>query len=65
MYSCRSGRHTWFNAADAEKCCDPSWRRILVVGDVCGASHIIAESGTLLGRRWMRVDDAPERDEEA
>jgi hypothetical protein len=63
LYPCRSGHHTWFNAADAEKCCDPLWRRILVVGDVRGATNIIAEGNTLLGRRWVRVDDAREQNE--
>jgi hypothetical protein len=51
MYPYRSGRHTWLDAAHAAKCCDPTWRRILVVGDVRGATPIIAEGGTLLGRR--------------
>jgi hypothetical protein len=58
MHLCRSGCHTWFNAADAEKCCDPSWRRILLVGDVRGATHIVADGSTLIGRRWVRVEGA-------
>jgi hypothetical protein len=66
MYPCRSGRHTWLDAADAEKCCNPAWRRILVVGDVRDATHIIAEGDTLLGRRWVRVtDQTPGQDTEA
>jgi hypothetical protein len=36
------------------------------VGDVRGATHIIAEGGTLLGRRWVRLaDDAIRQTEEA
>src|SRR5262245_49669047 len=56
MHPCKSGRHTWFNADDAQ-CCDPAWRRILVVCEVRDATHGIAESSTLMGRRWVRVGD--------
>jgi hypothetical protein len=65
MYPCRARRHTWFHQADAEKCCDSAWRRILVVGDVRNATHIIVEGSTLMGRCWVRVDDATPQNQEA
>jgi hypothetical protein len=66
MSTCRSGHHIWFYGADAEKCCNPAWRRILVVGDARDATHIIAEGDTLLGRRWVRIiDQTPGQDTEA
>lgn len=32
MPKCRSGRHYWTRPEDAEKCCNPKWRRVLLVG---------------------------------
>jgi len=27
---CRSGRHVWTDPLDAERCCSPEWRRMVV-----------------------------------
>lgn len=29
---CRSGQHEWSNEKDARHCCQPGWKRILLVG---------------------------------
>lgn len=28
---CRSGKHAWLTQGRADKCCNPSWRKILLV----------------------------------
>lgn len=55
MYKCNSGNHVWFNKADADKCCDPNWRRVLVIGS-SGESNAMICEGLLMGRKWVRVE---------
>lgn len=28
---CRSGKHTWLTQGRADKCCNPSWRKVLLI----------------------------------
>lgn len=28
--TCRSGRHSWLQESDAQRCCNPDWQRVLV-----------------------------------
>lgn len=60
MYQCTSGRHWWTDKVDASRCCDPAWRRILVVlqpGEPPPAnlSSLQVIGGALTGRQWVRV----------
>ena len=59
MYPCTSGRHTWLNAADAEKCCDGAWRRILVV-ERLGWANDIPDATVNAGRVEFASDEGPE-----
>ena len=56
---CQSGKHFWTDKADAEKCCDPAWQRILLVGADTAESDVPlqydAEAKTCYGRKWERV----------
>jgi hypothetical protein len=40
---CRSGRHTWFEQEDADRCCDPRYRRELRL------------KGTYARRVWVHI----------
>lgn len=52
MHKCKSGNHWWLNKADADKCCDPQWKRALVVGGFGESNPMICE-GVPMGRRWV------------
>lgn len=52
-YMCRRGVHLWFDQADAEKCCDPAWKRILVLYD---GTHQQLCAGVPCGRKWVKAD---------
>jgi hypothetical protein len=56
---CVSGRHVWTDHTDAEKCCHPEWRRLLLVGQAAKESETPLQvepvSGAIYGRRWQRV----------
>jgi hypothetical protein len=54
---CCSGLHAWFDKADAEKCCDPGWRRVLLVNNMRGAETVRydEDEGVFFGRKWVRV----------
>jgi hypothetical protein len=56
---CVSGRHAWFDKADAEKCCNPRWRRALLLGaDVRDSEvplQVDAQACAAYGRRWELV----------
>lgn len=63
MFTCQSGRHTWLNAADADKCCHPEWRRVLCIEGPGrplppDATSIVTDDslGARYGRRWLRVE---------
>lgn len=63
MYRCQSGRHWWLSAESAERCCNPEWRRVLVVqrpGEAlpADAENVGRAAGVLYGRQWVRVDGA-------
>ncbi len=54
---CMSGLHEWTDQADAEKCCHPDWKRILLVGnDAFKGSETPLQyaCGTVYGRKWVR-----------
>ena len=44
MPKCRSGRHYWSRSNDAEKCCNPKWRRVLLVGRDVGRKDVVGRS---------------------
>jgi len=48
---CKSGRHEWFNQADADKCCN-GFLRILVLG---GGDNQQECAGVAVGRAWMAI----------
>lgn len=65
MYRCRSGRHTWFEREDAEKCCSPEWERVLVMGgsfeeaerkgqELEGVTWVGICHGAVYGYGWQR-----------
>jgi hypothetical protein len=61
MYQCKSGRHVWFSQDDADKCCDPQYRHILVLASpdkpLPPDTASIARIGNqLYGRLWQRVE---------
>jgi hypothetical protein len=31
MIACNSGRHTWHEQLDAQRCCSPDWQRITLL----------------------------------
>lgn len=33
-YICRKGKHRWYRAKDAKKCCDGIHERCLIIGDI-------------------------------
>jgi hypothetical protein len=56
MHPCKSGRHWWTDKEDADKCCDPQWRRVLaVVGPgqplPADATNIVQDAPAMYGRR--------------
>lgn len=62
MYQCKSGNHWWLSAENAERCCNPEWRRILVIaqpGQALPAEvHGVSQAaGVLCGRQWVRASE--------
>jgi hypothetical protein len=64
MYACKSGRHYWYSPLDADKCCDPELRRVLVVAQPADGYALLADvqnittaAGVSTGRQWVHVDN--------
>lgn len=61
MYQCTSGKHWWTEKDDADRCCDPAWRRDLVwaspdkplPADTASLGRV---GNQLYGRVWVKVD---------
>lgn len=64
MYKCRTGKHWWIYVEDADKCCDPQWERILLVGPksirqhLGGVRSVIQMEGTVVGFAWQKKGSA-------
>lgn len=57
---CKSGKHEWQSEISASRCCDPKWRRVLMMGkspehDRDGVTQINDFDGKFV---WIRVEDA-------
>ncbi len=70
MYTCKSGRHTWLDEADAAKCCN-GWHRELRVAQTtlsealpADAQHVRHESGADVGYVWVRDEEDTLTDED-
>lgn len=68
MARCKSGRHEWTRAEDAERCCN-GYKRVLLLGaDVREAStlgHGTLEGATPYGFAWMKLEPEGEQAVEA
>lgn len=60
MPYCISGYHFWSDHSDSEKCCNPKWKRILLLGPAAkqGDSSICYDQGaeSLYSRKWVKTD---------
>lgn len=59
-HKCRTGNHTWFFKEDADKCCNPVWKRELIIGDngLRECNRIIVgqlPGGQSYGFAWKKV----------
>jgi len=46
-WKCRSSNHVWIGKEDAEKCCDPTWRRDLT---------FVSLQPYFTCREWVKID---------
>ena len=62
MTMCKSGQHWWDRQEDADKCCNPEYRRNLVVANTweklpTDAKNVRVESGAFVCNVWERIED--------
>jgi hypothetical protein len=60
MYTCKNGRHTWFNQDDADKCCN-GYARVLAIEQPgqplpADATNVVVDAPARYGRRWVKVE---------
>jgi hypothetical protein len=61
QFVCCSGKHVWYSARDAQRCCNPNWRRRLVVvppgtAPPSDVDNVQVVAGVQVGRQWSTVD---------
>ena len=62
MYQCHGGHHWWLSAESAERCCNPEWRRVLVIAQPgqalpAAVQGVSLAAGVLCGRQWVRASE--------